>query len=213
MLRRAGLTVQGPRMHLRDGVFVARTGGRFILLDLNRDRYLSVKDGVSNDEMQKALAQAGLLADAEEAGKPFAETEFVVPREMVVSTRTRIGPITIAHVFMAHARARRMLRHAGLPAVVYARRSLPDASDAHAYRITNAAHRFRAAAPLVCREGECLVNSLALLLYLGRDARAVSWVFGVKAMPFAAHCWVQAGDRLLNETLDGASGYTPIMVA
>ena len=33
---------------------------------------------------------------------------------------------------------------------------------------------------------------------------------GVTSEPFAAHCWVQAGDIVLNETLSDANAHTPI---
>jgi hypothetical protein len=38
------------------------------------------------------------------------------------------------------------------------------------------------------------------------------WVFGVNADPFEAHCWVQAGNVVLNDTVAWVSGFTPIMV-
>ncbi|GAD58270.1 hypothetical protein MBEBAB_0520 [Brevundimonas abyssalis TAR-001] len=37
-------------------------------------------------------------------------------------------------------------------------------------------------------------------------------VFGIKLVPFGAHCWVQAGETVLNDTVDNVSEYTPIMV-
>jgi Transglutaminase-like superfamily len=36
-------------------------------------------------------------------------------------------------------------------------------------------------------------------------------VFGVNADPFEAHCWVQAGSVVLNDTLGRVSSFTPIM--
>lgn len=37
-------------------------------------------------------------------------------------------------------------------------------------------------------------------------------VFGV-TMPFAAHCWVQAGDKVLTDPLDVVLHYQPIFCA
>jgi hypothetical protein len=34
----------------------------------------------------------------------------------------------------------------------------------------------------------------------------------VQTRPFAAHCWVQHGDIVCNDTVEHVSGYTPIMV-
>jgi hypothetical protein len=39
-----------------------------------------------------------------------------------------------------------------------------------------------------------------------------SWVFGVQTLPFGAHCWVQLGDTVINDTVEHVRGYTPIMM-
>ena len=58
----------------------------------------------------------------------------------------------------------------------------------------------------------CLFESFALLEFLARHGIYANWVFGVQARPFAAHCWVQQHRVVLNDTVESASGYTPIMV-
>jgi hypothetical protein len=61
-------------------------------------------------------------------------------------------------------------------------------------------------------KNECLYDSLALIEYLARNGIYADWVFGVQTRPFAAHCWVQHGDIVCNDTVEHVSGYTPIMV-
>lgn len=58
----------------------------------------------------------------------------------------------------------------------------------------------------------CLPDSLALLDFLANRRCSARLVVGIRREPFAAHCWVQADDCLLNETVDVASGFTPIYV-
>jgi hypothetical protein len=65
---------------------------------------------------------------------------------------------------------------------------------------------------LFSSKNECLYDSLALLEYLARHGIQADWVFGVQTRPFAAHCWVQHGDIVFNDTVEHVSGYTPIMV-
>jgi hypothetical protein len=65
---------------------------------------------------------------------------------------------------------------------------------------------------LFSSKNECLYDSLALLEYLARYGIHADWVFGVQTRPFAAHCWVQHGDIVFNDTVEHVSGYTPIMV-
>jgi hypothetical protein len=59
-------------------------------------------------------------------------------------------------------------------------------------------------------EPTCLLDSLSLLRFLSRRGIPAHVIFGVAPEPFAAHCWVQAGDMVLNETLSDANAHTPI---
>ena len=65
---------------------------------------------------------------------------------------------------------------------------------------------------LFSSKNECLYDSLALIEFLARNGIYADWVFGVQTRPFAAHCWVQHGDTVFNDTVEHVSGYTPIMV-
>jgi hypothetical protein len=58
----------------------------------------------------------------------------------------------------------------------------------------------------------CLRNSLTLLEFLAAQCLYPSWVFGVALAPFAAHCWLQAGPVVLNDSVGHVGCYTPIMV-
>jgi hypothetical protein len=57
----------------------------------------------------------------------------------------------------------------------------------------------------------CLFDSLALIYFLAAHGQFPTWVFGVDAEPFTAHCWLQEGRILLNDTLANVGPYTPIM--
>jgi hypothetical protein len=58
---------------------------------------------------------------------------------------------------------------------------------------------------------QCLFESLVLIEFLALYGVFPSWVFGVRARPFAAHCWVQQESVVLNDTLEHLGRYTPIM--
>jgi len=77
--------------------------------------------------------------------------------------------------------------------------------------ITADASRFIAARRLVPFAPNCLTDSLALVQWLG-PAPDVLLVFGVKLEPFAAHCWVQFGDLLLNDRADVVGQFRPVRV-
>jgi len=78
-----------------------------------------------------------------------------------------------------------------------------------ARRLIEAFERMRAF--LFSTREECLHDSLAVLEFLARYRIFPTWVFGVRARPFAAHCWVQHEDVVFNDTVEHVSTYVPIM--
>ncbi len=78
-----------------------------------------------------------------------------------------------------------------------------------ARRLTEAFERMRVF--LFSSRNECLHDSLAVLEFLARYRIFPSWVFGVRARPFAAHCWVQDAEVVFNDTVEHVSTYVPIM--
>jgi hypothetical protein len=65
--------------------------------------------------------------------------------------------------------------------------------------------------PFWNRKYICLFDSLALLNFLAKYDLFPTWAFGVQSEPFAAHCWVQQNEVVLNDTVDRVSLYTPIL--
>jgi hypothetical protein len=57
----------------------------------------------------------------------------------------------------------------------------------------------------------CLLDSLALAEYLASYGIRATCIFGVRANPFEAHCWVQIGGHVVNETPEIAKRYAPIL--
>lgn len=58
----------------------------------------------------------------------------------------------------------------------------------------------------------CLPRSIALALCLTAKQCRVHVVLGVKLAPFSAHCWVQDGGAVLNDSLEEVQRYSPILV-
>lgn len=70
---------------------------------------------------------------------------------------------------------------------------------------------FNAWRPLYSRPNACMFDSLSLLHFLSQFNVFPSWVFGVISEPFQAHCWLQHGSFVLNDSLSHVTAYTPIM--
>ena len=58
----------------------------------------------------------------------------------------------------------------------------------------------------------CLLDSLALMLFLTHRRLPARWVIGVADRPFRAHAWVQARELVLNDLHDHVRRFTPILV-
>ena len=72
------------------------------------------------------------------------------------------------------------------------------------------ASRFLAARRYLPVKPNCLVDSLALMRFLGPLAVGTTLIFGVKLEPFAAHCWVQFDSLLLNDRSDYVERFVPV---
>ena len=77
--------------------------------------------------------------------------------------------------------------------------------------LADKAQKFFAARRLIPLSPNCLSDSLALLRWLG-PAAGLRLIFGVKLDPFAAHCWVQLNELLINERPDVVEVFRPVRV-
>ncbi|WP_343699750.1 lasso peptide biosynthesis B2 protein [Caulobacter sp.] len=71
---------------------------------------------------------------------------------------------------------------------------------------------FRRLQPWLPFDGACLFRSQLLRHYLVGLGHQVDWIFAVRTWPFAAHCWLQAGDLALDDEAERLVAYHPIMV-
>ncbi len=56
----------------------------------------------------------------------------------------------------------------------------------------------------------CLLRAIALQRLLAGGGHASTLVFGVRLNPFHAHCWLQDGDLVLNDTIEVIASFQPI---
>jgi transglutaminase superfamily protein len=169
----------------------------------------------------EVLQGRGLLTQGIPPGKDATPVTAIVPvRELASETDTSAGARSGSWLkfLTASAVAKLTLRFWPFERVirrVKRRKELlePNASPLDAERATKLVEAFaRYRVFLFSSKDECLYDSLALLEYLARHGIYPDWVFAVQTRPFAAHCWVQHGDLVFNDTVEHVSGYTPIMV-
>ena len=173
--------------------------------------------GAVNELLQSLLSQDLIVrrSGAAESGsrrRPSAPTAAAVSFLDGVGTPT-VG--TVAQVLRASLVAQMWLTFLPLQTVVQRLQMAPKKGDASAKSIANAikfSKSYCSVRPLIFRaQTKCLLDSLTMSIFLSSRGVRSSVVFGVRTQPFAAHCWVQLEDTVLNDELDHVLTYQPIL--
>lgn len=213
------------RLFLPDHVHVARLGPDLVLIDVAADAYFCLADGaalmtlgdhgevdVAVDETSTDLLAAGLLSLA--PGRPRAGLP-PRPTASVRGARPARAPslARIAMAMRATFSARRRVSRGGFGELLETARGDVSAPSSATPDLIEAVAQFERLRPWLPVEGECLLRSYHLRAFLRACGLDASWVFGVRTWPFAAHCWLQVGETVLDEDLERLVAYTPIMAA
>jgi hypothetical protein len=169
----------------------------------------------------EVLRGRGLLTDSVPPGKDATPVSATPPaRELLADPEATGSQRTGSWLsfFIASALAKIALRTWAFERVIRRVRQrkatiAPQAAPLDAERARMLVETFmRYRIFLFSSRNECLYDSLALIEFLARNGIYADWVFGVQTRPFAAHCWVQHGGIVFNDTVEHVTGYTPIMV-
>ncbi len=206
-----------PQVH---GVAI---GQDLVLLDVAADAYFCLVDAATSvavepdgrvetaDEVRQTLADAGLIVQGLADRAPVMTP---ARRDVEPALHAQADGQTVSRLLRATWIARRDLRRrsfAQLLAWAAARpagRATPDPTPgliAEAARLAT----LRVWAPF---DGACLARSYMALRYLRLCGHDAAWVIGVRTWPFSAHCWLQAGDVVLDDTAARVLPYRPILV-
>ncbi len=156
------------------------------------------------------LAQALVEAGAIETGQ--AQLRFVAPpaaRDLAARRPgRRARPLTMALAWSELARSYWRVPFGEM--IARSQRQANGACGDEAL-VGRLAHDFARMLPWVPAQGVCLYRSCFLLAFLRRHGVSASWVFGVQTYTFEAHCWLQAGDLVLDDHLEHVAGFEPIL--
>ena len=221
--------------------YVCRTPHHVVLLDLRRDKYFALDEGQaqaigtlfpqlgSNDSTANLtrdaantlvadLVREGLLTKDPTVGRPLARLDMQRPTRALADEylHTEI-PIRAHHVLRFLASyvwcllAKKHLTIESLIGKIQQRNrcSIGRSSSDQARQLSTVFERLRPW--FYVGKDACLFDSLMLIHFLSSYRITATWIFGVKTAPFAAHCWVQQGDVVLNDIPDTVCRYTPIM--
>lgn len=204
-------------------------GDRPVFLDLARDRYLALPPPVEHAFRHLCAQDEPVLPEGTERdlllGTGLFRTGSLLGRGLKPATvqgcsaslldetaRPRAGLRAVLAASASVGRAHKQLASRPLREIADAIRenrfaARPDYTSAG---IEEAARLFMAARALVPVERCCLLDCLAMLDWLGEDARPAMLVFGVREDPFTAHCWLQTESLLLTDTADALGAFTPV---
>ncbi len=215
-----------PDLHFCD------VDGAYVFLDLDAQRYFllgntaaarfrSFLDGAVADEDVEWLIGNRLLCHTD--GTPLIARPLAVAQAAMSAmdeALPRADAILTLQIILAQRAARRRLRREPLKALL---QDLFDGRDSAANAqgqiwrpdkpipdLSRILAAFRASQRISNSINQCLPRGIALFTLLQRRGFDPNMVIGV-TLPFAAHCWVQVGDRVVSDTLDRVRSFTPIL--
>jgi len=207
--------------------------GQLIFLDLGSDRYFRlsqalertfrafVHEGEVASDALAELAAYGVLVDDCDGELIPQPSSFDAPRRSALERALpsdRGGLLAAPEVAVIVVSMKLQLRSNRVPlhrlisnASAYRQRKtckrIGITDEARLLRAVDAFARARLLVPI---EPRCLLDSLSLLRFLARRGLHTHLIFGVSTDPFAAHCWLQTDDLVLNDSVGNVMAHTPI---
>ena len=173
-------------------------GDWLVILDLRGDRYWALPRPSSPDAMTPALRARGLLA-TDLLQKQASEA---LPRHAWSDWVEVIAAAIWADAIVKSGRLDRAFAWIGGRATC--------ASTLSPEGVTQLYERFDRVRVWIPHAYVCLFNSLCLVRFMLRRCVRASLVFGVRARPFAAHCWVEASGLILDAGGEDCAAFTEI---
>lgn len=230
-------TCMTPSYYLSKQAHVCVAGDALFILDTLTGKYLSLDkhkaaslgdmvmgwpsdmDGNSNPAVLRSLIDRGLVTRDSGAGKSAAPCVIELPSYWVRESEPRGCPDIKARDFYAFAASaiyaawnKRFSPFRRTVEIIRKKKDAGPCSQADVSELASLVRIFDWLRPLAFRKtDECFLYCLALNEFLSRYKIFPLWVFGVRANPFRAHCWLQYGDRALTDIPYNLRQMTPIL--
>lgn len=212
------------------GVSFCQSEGRFIFLDLNRERYFALSTEANrafgnlvagttlttgDERILSGLEEQALLAECADGSRPVPCRVPRKPTRSLVETSVRAGLVDVLWALARLAAAKSAVTRQPLHTVLdrLARRKTKEGLfEPLEDDLIEVAAAFRRCALVATPLDQCLPRSLAAAHFLLDGSCRSELVIGVRNQPFAAHCWLHADSVLINETVEEVRNFTPIFV-
>jgi len=225
-----------PSYFLSRHTYLCLSPSHVILLDLASGNYLSlpIADArslsgwitdwpvagpvtVEPPELLQELLAEGLVSRDIAAGRTGSLTTTAPPpREALEDhkgTRAKVGPLDMYRFLVAVTFGSLALRLVPLRRIIeHVRKRKARARPLDIDKAVTLLMRYESLyAIFFDRHNECLRNSLYLLGFFAQHGVYPDWVFGIRAEPFLAHCWLQHGEVVINDKVRNTACLLPIM--
>jgi hypothetical protein len=179
----------------------------------------SVDEKASEDILDSLLNGLGLLTESGKLGKsvdmPILHQTESIPFRGNILPWPRVSARHVSAFCAAYLQAMLDIQLRPLATTVSrveARKLRREEGPASREQTLELVRIFRVLRPfLFTVKDRCLFDSLALIEFLARFDAFPTWVIGVRTRPFAAHSWVVDDHLILNEALETAEEYSPIL--
>ncbi|CAM8668275.1 lasso peptide biosynthesis B2 protein [Sphingobium cupriresistens] len=213
---------------LRPGLAYCLTGGQAVFMDLTADRYFALSSAKTAafsaclsedpspevDTAMRYFMDAGILvagvADATSAALPIIELparDGPIQEDGSVRPRALMSAMTI----LLFTRFKQIYRPKALFALgLEARWWKFGGTSSGGVHLRDLLETMSCAERLLPLRLNCVSRTRALKHFLARYGLDTDMIVAVRLHPFSAHCWLQSGDMVLNDTLEGIAPYTVI---
>lgn len=165
------------------------------------------------------LVKAGLLSCKAQDAAPWKTVPLQPELTLTsigyeVGLRIKLRPVDFVLFMRAYQWARKAIAKRTLYSIACEIGTAKSAVSVHfeTQRAIARVSAFRRLRPLMFTErDQCLLHALALTQFLAYDEIYPTWIIGVRARPWSAHSWVQAGRWLLDAKPEHVCDYSPIL--
>lgn len=185
---------------------------RTIILDVRANRYFMISSAAADalsgtDPLALPPGLRGILQQSCDGPQSISTACANLPAHLEHSAEAGRTAPTTPQIMKAAATIvamRFQLRAFSLDRLLWKAQRRNRECSAHVTKGTlgNLISAFEVAERVIIGRDRCLLRSLALQAFLANYGRASALVFGVRLHPFRAHCWLQQGSTVLNDTLE-----------
>lgn len=210
---------------LKEGLSYGINAGRAVFLDRKEDRYFCLPGRLNAmllaaatqgcDVDASALLEAGIIRDVAERSAlgcvkvPKAQ-DTLLPTPAAYSWQA-LSPVALVDRLVIRASLRRLPLDLLLgPSKAHLLHERLGREKGEVARIVEGA---RSAAKVFGTKDRCLAQALIIRRRLERAGLGAALIFGVRLMPFEAHCWLQRGVTVLDDYHDHVALFTPVGIA